>query len=145
GPATTLIAGRQLLGGTTQQAPHAAWGNLQSLGDHRNRHSLMGKAMDQLPMRRGDGSWHSVLLESRPKIKALRFLIGLLPRWTNIMAGLPGQTYWRVTEPPPLRPAIRRRFRIRRWATAAAVLLLLLGGFGFTEAIGVTNVRGTVL
>jgi hypothetical protein len=33
----------------------------------------------------------------------------------------------------------------RRWAAAAAGLLLLLGGLGFTEATGVTNVRGTVI
>ncbi len=33
----------------------------------------------------------------------------------------------------------------RKWAAAAAVLLLLLGGLGFTEATGVTNVRGTVI
>jgi serine/threonine protein kinase len=38
----------------------------------------------------------------------------------------------------------RPRHRIRRWA-AAAVLLLLLGGLGATEATGVTNVRGTVI
>src|SRR5205807_473418 len=41
--------------------------------------------------------------------------------------------------------AVRPRFRTRRWAAAAAVLLLLLGGLGFTEATGVTNVRGTVI
>ena len=33
----------------------------------------------------------------------------------------------------------------RRWVAAAAVLLLLLGGLGLTEATGVTNVRGTVI
>jgi eukaryotic-like serine/threonine-protein kinase len=41
-------------------------------------------------------------------------------------------------------PAIRPRFRSRRWAAAAAVLLLLLG-FGFTEATGVTHFSGTVV
>jgi len=43
---------------------------------------------------------------------------------------------------PPLR---RPRFRTRRWAAAAAVLLMLLGGLGFTEATGVSNFRGTVI
>jgi len=32
-----------------------------------------------------------------------------------------------------------------RWVAAAAVLLLLVGGLGFTEATGVTNFRGTVV
>jgi serine/threonine protein kinase len=32
-----------------------------------------------------------------------------------------------------------------RWAAAAAVLLMLLGGIAFTEATGVTNFRGTVI
>ncbi len=50
-----------------------------------------------------------------------------------------------VTATPEAVPAIRRRFRTRRWATAAAVLLMLVGGFGFTEATGVTNFRGTVV
>jgi RND family efflux transporter MFP subunit len=41
--------------------------------------------------------------------------------------------------------ALRRSsFRAGRWAAAAAVLLPL-GGLGFTEATGVTNVRGTVI
>jgi hypothetical protein len=45
---------------------------------------------------------------------------------------------------PMAAPALRRpRFRIGRWASAAA--LLLLGGLGVTEATGVTKVRGTVL
>ncbi len=35
--------------------------------------------------------------------------------------------------------------RIRRWAAAAAMLLVLLGGLGITEATGLTNVRGTVI
>ena len=46
---------------------------------------------------------------------------------------------------PKPRRRSRPRFRTRRWAAAAAVLLLLLGGLGFTEATGVTNVRGTVI
>ncbi len=33
----------------------------------------------------------------------------------------------------------------RRWITAAALLLMTLGGFGVTEATGVTDVRGTVI
>jgi serine/threonine protein kinase/Leucine-rich repeat (LRR) protein len=36
-------------------------------------------------------------------------------------------------------------FRGRRWAAVAGALLLLLGCLGFTEASGVTNVRGTVI
>ena len=47
---------------------------------------------------------------------------------------------------PEAAPAMRRpRFRIRRWAAAAAVLLVLLGGLGVTEATGVTDVHGTVI
>ena len=43
-------------------------------------------------------------------------------------------------------PALQRpRFRARRWVAAAAVLLMLLGGLGFTEATGVTDLRGTVI
>jgi formylglycine-generating enzyme required for sulfatase activity len=41
--------------------------------------------------------------------------------------------------------AIPRRSRTRRWAAAAAVLLMALGGFGFTEATGVTDFHGTVI
>jgi hypothetical protein len=37
------------------------------------------------------------------------------------------------------------RSAARRWAAAAAVLLLLVGGLGFTEATGVTDLRGTVI
>lgn len=37
------------------------------------------------------------------------------------------------------------RLRPRRLAAAAAVLLLVLGGMGITEATGVTDVRGTVI
>src|SRR5262245_28375522 len=48
-------------------------------------------------------------------------------------------------ESPAAAPALGPRFRSRRWAAAAAVLLLLLGGLGFTEATGVTDVRGTVI
>ncbi len=50
-------------------------------------------------------------------------------------------------EIPDAAPAMRRpRFRARRWVAAAAVLLLLaVGGLGFTEATGVTDVRGTVI
>jgi len=58
-----------------------------------------------------------------------------------------------VVKKPPAREipeaaaAMRRpRFRIGRWAAAAAVLLLmLLGGLGITEATGVTKLRGTVI
>jgi Leucine-rich repeat (LRR) protein len=52
--------------------------------------------------------------------------------------------------PPPQEttdaaPALRRpRWRSRRWA-AAAVVLALLGALGFTEATGVTDVRGAVI
>jgi hypothetical protein len=49
-------------------------------------------------------------------------------------------------EIPQAAPAIRRpRFRTRCWAAAAAVLLMLLGGLGFTEATGVTDFHGTVI
>jgi hypothetical protein len=47
-------------------------------------------------------------------------------------------------EIPAVAPALRPRFRTPRWA-AAAVLLALLGGLGFTEATGVTDVRGPVI
>ena len=47
---------------------------------------------------------------------------------------------------PAAPPAIRRpRVPTRRRATAAAVLLALLGGLGATEATGVSDVRGTVI
>ncbi len=49
-----------------------------------------------------------------------------------------------TVELPKPAPALKPRPRTRRWA-AAAVFLLLLGGLGFTEATGVTNVRGTVI
>ena len=47
-------------------------------------------------------------------------------------------------------PELRRRFASRvsarvGWAAAAAVLLMLFGGLGFTEATGVTDVHGTVI
>jgi eukaryotic-like serine/threonine-protein kinase len=42
-------------------------------------------------------------------------------------------------------PMRRPRFRIGRWAAAAAVLLILLGGFAFTEATGVTDLQGTAI
>jgi hypothetical protein len=48
-------------------------------------------------------------------------------------------------ETPKATQTITPRFRIRRWAAAAAMLLALLGGLGFTEASGVTNVRGAVI
>ena len=62
-------------------------------------------------------------------------------------------------EPPPAptttrRPERRRadatalrrpRTRTRRWAAFAAVLVVVVGGLGFTEAAGVTDVRGTVV
>jgi serine/threonine protein kinase len=48
-------------------------------------------------------------------------------------------------EIPQATPAIRRpRFRTRLSA-AAAVLVMILGGLGFTEATGVTDVHGTVI
>ncbi len=50
-----------------------------------------------------------------------------------------------TVELPKPTPALEPRPRIRRWATAAAVFLLLHGGLGFTEATGVTNFRGTVI
>ncbi len=49
-------------------------------------------------------------------------------------------------EGPEAAPAMRRpRFRFRRWAAAATVLLLVVGGLGFTEATGVTDVHGSVI
>jgi serine/threonine protein kinase/tetratricopeptide (TPR) repeat protein len=42
-------------------------------------------------------------------------------------------------------PSISWARRKRRWAWAAALALLLLGGLSFTEATGVTNVRATVI
>jgi PAS domain S-box-containing protein len=39
----------------------------------------------------------------------------------------------------------RRRFRTRRWAVVAAVLLVLLGGLGLTEATGLTDFHGAVI
>src|SRR5262249_8003826 len=33
----------------------------------------------------------------------------------------------------------------RRWAMAAAILVALVAGLGFTEATGVTDVRGTII
>jgi formylglycine-generating enzyme required for sulfatase activity len=49
-------------------------------------------------------------------------------------------------EIPEAAPAIRRpRFRTRRWAVAAAVLLMLVAGLGFAEATGVTNFHGSVI
>jgi len=53
--------------------------------------------------------------------------------------------YSRIPRSQPQQSTPRLRLRRRRWAAAAAVLLLLLGGLGFTEATGVTNVRGTVI
>jgi hypothetical protein len=46
---------------------------------------------------------------------------------------------------PQPAPAVKPPSRGRFWAVAAAVFLALLGGLGFTEATGVTHVRGTVI
>ena len=43
------------------------------------------------------------------------------------------------------RPGVRRSIPKRRWAAAAAVLVLFLGSLGFTEATGVTDFHGTVI
>jgi len=48
-------------------------------------------------------------------------------------------------EIPETAPNRRPRFRTGRWAAAAAMLLMLLGGLGFTEATGVSDFRGTVI
>jgi Leucine-rich repeat (LRR) protein len=53
--------------------------------------------------------------------------------------------YSRIPRRTDCQSVPRPRFRIGRWTVAAAVLLLLLGGLGFTEATGVTNVRSTVI
>jgi uncharacterized membrane protein len=53
--------------------------------------------------------------------------------------------YSHIPRSQPQRSEPRPGWRSRRWAAAAAVLLLLLGGLGFTEATGVTNMRGTVI
>jgi serine/threonine protein kinase/WD40 repeat protein len=45
----------------------------------------------------------------------------------------------------PSRSKLWRAPPRRRWAIAAAVLLLLLGGLSLTEATGVTNLRGTAI
>jgi hypothetical protein len=47
-----------------------------------------------------------------------------------------------VTGERAMRPPLPRK---RRWATAAALLFLLLAGLSLSEATGVTNVRGTVI
>jgi serine/threonine protein kinase len=52
--------------------------------------------------------------------------------------------YSRIPRSELQRSEPRPRVRIGRWATAAAVLLLL-GGLGVTEATDITNVRGTVI
>jgi eukaryotic-like serine/threonine-protein kinase len=52
-----------------------------------------------------------------------------------------------VPVPPVAAPsAVEKipRFRARRWVAAAA-LMTVLGGLGFTEASGVTDIRGTVI
>jgi hypothetical protein len=49
-------------------------------------------------------------------------------------------------EIPEAVPTVRQpRPRARRWEAAAVVLLTLVGGLGFTEATGVTDLRGTVI
>jgi hypothetical protein len=53
--------------------------------------------------------------------------------------------YSRIPRSEPRRSGPQPRLRSSRWAAAAAVLLLLLGGLGLTEATGVTNFRGTVI
>jgi len=50
-----------------------------------------------------------------------------------------------VQQSPEAAPTIKRRLGIRRWLGAAAVLLVLLGGLGITEATGLTHVSGTVI
>jgi serine/threonine protein kinase len=47
-----------------------------------------------------------------------------------------------VTPAPASLPAGSRR---HRWVAAAAMILVLLGGLGMTEATGLTNVRGTII
>ena len=50
------------------------------------------------------------------------------------------------TEIPKPRPAMRwLKFFKRRWAVAAAVLVMLFGSLGLTEATGVTDFHGTVI
>jgi eukaryotic-like serine/threonine-protein kinase len=48
-------------------------------------------------------------------------------------------------ELPKRAPTVRPRIRPARWAAAAVLLVVLLGGFGLTEATGVTKMRGTVI
>ncbi len=56
-----------------------------------------------------------------------------------------GKTLAETLEIAGLTPQRKPRPRFRRWVAVAAALLLVLGGFGFTEATGVTDVRGTVV
>ena len=74
-----------------------------------------------------------------------------LQRPENIPA-VPDAPNSATVKPPPYEevggpaPGVRRSIdRKRRWASAAAVLALFLGSLGFTEATGVTDVRGTVI
>jgi hypothetical protein len=57
----------------------------------------------------------------------------------------PGEKRPPDAEIPAAAPAFGPRFRGHRWAAAAAAVLLLSGGLGFTEATGVTHVTGTVI
>jgi hypothetical protein len=78
----------------------------------------------------------------------LRQHLAQLPHPGNVEASQVAAPAAVVTMPPsreiPEAAAVRPRWR-SRWATAAAVLLVFLGGLSFTEATGVTDFRGTVI
>ncbi len=68
----------------------------------------------------------------------------LAPAATEKKLGDADATLPAVEIPRPARVK-RPRLRIRRWAAAAAVLLILVGSLGYAEATGITDFHGTVV